>query len=141
MGKRTINVSNPFFDMKGSEGDVMYSFTGNCGLTKDSMLYGKTINLSEMYDTMLSDVREFLFGGEFVNIIDKSEGICMSTIVNKYTFNKHGISMEWVYNKIQGNLTVTGMTTDIIFNELKNKYGMTEIDWMYLYNNVNTILN
>ena len=138
MGKAIINVSNDFFEMDGKEGDVLYSISGNnCGIKSNSVLYGKTINLSEMYDTMLSDVREFLFGGEFVNIIDKSEGICMSTIVNKYTFNKHGISMEWVYNKMQGNLTVTGMTTDIIFNELKNKYGMTEIDWMYLYNNVN----
>ena len=135
MSKTIINVSNDFFDVGGTEGDVMYSFTGLCSLTKDNVLYGKTVNLSKMYDTMLDDVQEFLFGGEFVNIIDKSEG--MSTVVNKYTFNKHGISMEWVYNKIQGNLSGVTMSGDIIFNELKNKYGMTEIDWMYLYNNVN----
>ena len=135
MSKTIINVSNDFFDVGGTDGDVMYSFTGLCSLTKDNVLYGKTVNLSKMYDTMLDDVQEFLFGGEFVNIIDKSEG--MSTVVNKYTFNKHGISMEWVYNKIQGNLSGVTMSGDIIFNELKNKYGMTEIDWMYLYNNVN----
>ena len=139
MSKTIINVSNDFFDVGGKDGDVMYSFTGKCGpMSWDNVLYGKTINLSKMYDSMLDDVRKFLFGGEFVNIIDKSnksEG--MSTVVNKYTVNKHGISMEWVYNKIHGNIGYTTMTTDIIFNELKNKYGMTGIDWMYLYNNVN----
>jgi len=32
------------------------------------------------------------------------------------------------------------MTTDILFNELKNKYGMTGMDWMYLYDNVNLFI-
>jgi len=137
MNKTIINVSNDFFDVGGKEGDMMYSFTGT-NVKGNNVLYGKTVNLSKMYDTMLDDVKEFLFGGEFVSIIDKNVG--MSTIVNRYTFNKHGISMESVYNKIQGNLTFTGMTTDIIFNELKVKYGITEIDWMYLYNNVNSFM-
>ena len=137
MSKTIINVSNDFFDVGGKEGDMMYSFTGNnaCGLTKDSMLYGKTLNLSEMYDIMLDDVRKFLFGGEFNNIIDKSSGI--ANLVNRYTVNKHGITIESVYNKIQGNLSGTTMSGDTIFNELKVKYGITAIDWMYLYNNVN----
>lgn len=137
MSKTIINVSNDFFDVGGTDGDVMYSFTGNnaCGLTKNNVLSGKTVNLSKMYDTMLDDVREFLFGGEFVSIIDKSDGI--APMVNKYTFNKHGSSIENVYNKIQGKTARTTMTVDIIFNELKVKYGITGIDWMYLYNNVN----
>jgi len=134
MGKAIINVSNDFFDVGGKEGDVMYSFTGT-NVKSDNVLYGKTVNLSEMYDTMLGDVREFLFGGEFINIIDKSEG--MAHLVSKYTVKKHGISIENVYNKIHGNIGDTTMTTDIIFNELKVKYGITAIDWMYLYNNVN----
>jgi len=140
MGKTIINVSNQFFEMDGKEGDVLYSFTGTNakGFTKDSVLYGKTINLSELYDTMLPDVREFLFGGEFISIIDKRE--CKSGItdlVNAYTFKKYNITIEYVYNKINDNVSGKPMTTDIIFNELKVKYGITEIDWMYLYNNVN----
>ena len=134
MNKTIINVSNDFFDVGGKDGDVMYSFTGT-NVKSDNVLYGKTVNLSEMYDTMLDDVREFLFGGEFVSIIDKSEG--MSPMVNKYIFNKHGVSMECVYNKIQGKTAGTTMSVDILFNELKVKYGITAIDWMYLYNNVN----
>jgi len=137
MGKAIINVSNDFFDVGGTEGDVMYSFTGNCGIKRDSVLYGKTINLSDMYDTMLDGVREFLFGGEFVSIIDKSKcKICISPIIRTYTTKKYGISIENVYSKIQGNLTGTTMTVDTLFNELKVKYGITGMDWMYLYNNV-----
>jgi hypothetical protein len=139
MSKTIINGSNDFFEMDGKEGDVLYSFTGNCSLTKDSMLYGKTVNLSEMYDIMLDDVREFLFGGEFVSTIDKiavgKAGI--PDLVSKYTVKKYSISIERVYNKIRGNLSGTTMTVDTLFNELKVKYGITGIDWMYLYNNVN----
>jgi hypothetical protein len=139
MSKTIINGSNDFFDVGGKEGDVMYSFTGNCGIKRDSVLYRKTINLSDMYDTMLGDVREFLFGGEFVNsdeYNDSNNNKGIACAVNKYTKKKYGISMENVYNKIQGNTTSTTMTGNILFNELKVKYGMTGIDWMYLYNNV-----
>ena len=143
MSKTIINVSNDFFDVGGKEGDVMYSFTGLCGLTKDNVLYGKTVNLSEMYDTMLDDVQEFLFGGEFVNSSDYNNSNNRKNImyaVSKYTFKKYGISIESVYNKIQCNTAGVTMTVDIIFNELKVKYGMTGIDWMYLYNNVNKFM-
>jgi len=139
MGKTIINSSNDFFDVGGTEGDVLYSFTGNCGIKSNSVLYGKTINLSEMYDTMLDDALEFLFGGEFVNSSDYNTSNNRKNImyaVRKYTTKKYGISIESVYNKIQCNTGGTTMTVDIIFNELKVKYGMTGIDWMYLYNNV-----
>ena len=46
MGKAIINVSNDFFEMDGKEGDVLYSISGNCGIKSNSVLYGKTINLS-----------------------------------------------------------------------------------------------
>jgi len=140
MGKAIINVSNDFFDVDGKEGDVLCSISGNCGIKSNSVLYGKTINLSEMYDTMLSDVREFLFGGEFVNSSEYNTCNNRKNIiyaVKKYTVKKHGISIQCVYNKIHGNIRDTTMTTDIIFNELNVKYGMTGMDWMYLYNNVN----
>ena len=82
MSKTIINVSNDFFDVGGKEGDMMYSFTGNnaCGLTKNNVLSGKTVNLSEMYDIMLDDVRKFLFGGEFNNIIEQSCAISATNI-------------------------------------------------------------
>jgi len=136
MSKTIINVSNDFFDVGGKDGDVMYSFTGTnvLGFTKDSVLYGKTLNLSEMYDIMLDDVREFLFGGEYVSRIDKIGGI--SRLVNAYTFKKYGITIESVYNKIHGNTQGPCVSVDIIFNALKKKYGISGIDWMYLYNNV-----
>jgi len=139
MSKTIINGSNDFFDVGGTEGDVMYSFTGLCGLTKDNVLYGKTVNLSKMYDNMLSDVREFLFGGEFVSMIDMVEyDINISKFVNAYISKKHGISIRCVYNKINGNTSRNAtMSVDILYNELKVKYGITAIDWMYLYNNMN----
>ncbi len=102
MGKRIINVSNDFFEMDGSEGDILYSFTGNCGIKGDNVLYGKTVNLSEMYNSMLGDVKEFLFGGEFFNNsdYDHSGNKRVTSGVNKYTYKKYGISLENVYNKI-----------------------------------------
>lgn len=137
MGKTIINVSNQFFEMDGKEGDVLYSFTGNCGhMTRDSVLRGKTINLSEMYNNMLEDVREFLFGGEYIDVMYSKD---ITNRVNKYTFKKYGITIENVYYKIHSNTAGTTMTTDIIFNELKVKYGMTGIDWMYLYNNMSKL--
>jgi hypothetical protein len=91
---------------------------------------------------MLDDVREFLFGGEFVNIIDRGKNkLGISQLVNKYTTKKYGISIESVYNKIHDNIGDIGITTDIIFNELKVKYGITAIDWIYLYNNMNILTN
>jgi hypothetical protein len=137
MGKIIINECNPFFEMEGKEGDVLYSFTGNCGLTKNSVLCDKTINLNEMYDTMLGDVKVFLFGGEFVSLIENVKGKSgITQLVKTYTFKKYGITIENVYNKIHGNTTSTTMTVDTLFNELKNRYGMTGMDWMYLYDNV-----
>ena len=145
MGKTIINVSNDFFDMNDDEGDVMYNFRGNNGIKKSSVLYGKTINLSEMYDNMLEYVKEFLFGGEFVSIIDKNgckeSKLGISQLVNRYTIKKYGISIESVYNKINGRVREAKMTTDIIFNELKIRYGMTGVDWIYLYKNVNILTN
>ncbi len=141
MGKRIINVSNDFFEMDGSEGDILYSFTGNCGIKGDNVLYGKTVNLSEMYNSMLGDVKEFLFGGEFFNNsdYDHSGNKRVTSGVNKYTYKKYGISLENVYNKINNKNVM--ITNDIIFNELKLKYGIDGIDWMYLYDNINFYTN
>ena len=144
MGKRTINVSNDFFEMDGSEQDVMYSFVGNCGsMRSDNVLYGKTINLSRMYGCMLDDVREFLFLGEFVNsdeYVRVSGDRSIMYAVNKYTFDRYGLSIKWVYNIMNGFDGKSVMTVDILFGEMKRKYGVVNIDWMYLYNNVSQFM-
>ena len=143
MGKVINNVINPFFEIEGKEGDIFYSFTGNCGISSENVLYGKTINLSEMYDKMLGDVREFLFGGEFVNSseYESSGRKKIAKGVNSYTYEKYGITLENVYNKVKGYSTYNNITTDIIFNELKVKYGIRGVDWMYLYDSINFYTN
>ena len=143
MGKTIINVSNQFFEMDGKEGDVLYSFTGKCGpINSNNVLHGKTVNLSEMYVNMLESVREFLFGGEFVSIIDRDKcRVDLTRIVNEYTFKKYGICIRNVYNKIHDNKAVEAFATEEIFNALKVKYGITGIDWLYLYNNVKFFTN
>jgi hypothetical protein len=62
MSKTIINVSNDFFEMDGSEGDVWYTFKGiKCGgMSKNNPLYGKRVKLNELYRNMLEDVRIFL---------------------------------------------------------------------------------
>jgi hypothetical protein len=144
MGKTIINESNPFFEMDDKEGDVLYSFTGKCGpINNNNPLRGKTVNLSKMYVDMLEYVREFLFGGEFASIIDRSKcsKVDLTRIVSEYTFKKYGICIQNVYNKIHDNKAGTPFGTDKIFNELKVKYGINGIDWMYLYKNMNILTN
>jgi len=139
MGKIIINESNPFFDVGGKEGDVMYNFRGNNGIKKGSMLYGKTVNLSEMYDNMLSDVKDFLFNGEYIKtVVNDGMDKIKYRLINMHINKKYGITIENVYNKIKGYGGDVTMTMDIIYNELKNKYGVNGVDWMYLYDNVDT---
>jgi hypothetical protein len=140
MGKTIINVSNPFFDVEGKEGDVMYSFVGHCGgMKSDHQLYGKTVNLSVMYGKMMDDVCDFLFKGEFLNregyYKDNGDKGIM-TLVNVYIYRKYGISIESVYNKIKGNRSGVSMTRDMLFSELKGRYGINKLDWIYLYENM-----
>ncbi len=147
MGKRIINVSNDFFEMDGKEGDVMYNLTGNCGIKSDNVLYGKTVNLSKMYDRMMDDVYEFLFRGEYVNRYVNSGDYLRSSgdksimyAVKKYTFKTYGLSVEWVYNMINGCDSKSGMSVDMLFGEMKRRYGVGNIDWMYLYSNVSQFI-
>ena len=103
MGKIIINECNPFFDVGGKEGDVMYSFRGNYGIKRDSVLYGKTINLSEMYDNMLSDVKDFLFNGEYIKtVVNDGMDKIKYRLINMHINKKYGITLENVYNKIKG---------------------------------------
>jgi hypothetical protein len=141
MGKLTINMRNEFFEVEGKEGDLLYSFVGNCGgMKSDHVLYGKTINLNEVYERQLEDVRKFLFDGEFLNrdgyYKDNSERGIMN-LVNWYIHKVYGISIESVYNKMRGNKSGATMTRDMLFGELKVRYGFDKLDWLYLYDNMN----
>lgn len=137
------NVDNEFFGVE-DVGGVMYSFTGNCGnMSRSHVYYGKTVNLSEMYDRMVEDVYEFLFRGEYVNSGDylRSSGDrSIMYAVKKYTFKKYGLSIEWVYNMINGCDGKSGMSVDMLFGEMKRRYGVGNIDWMYLYSNVSQFI-
>lgn len=146
MGKKLTSEDmsgNGFFDVGGEvrESDMWYMFDGRDGIGSDSVLYRKTINLSEVYNNMLNDVRDFLFGGEFVNSSDYNTSNNRKNImcgVSKYTGKKYGISIESVYNKIRCYDAGTTMLLDTLFNELKVKYGITGVNWMYLYDNVSS---
>ena len=60
--------------------------------------------------------------------------------VNKYIVKKYGISLESIYKKMNG-MGVDYMSTDAIYSELKNKYGVGNLDWLYLYNNMNQFIS
>jgi hypothetical protein len=62
-----VNVLREYFEIVDE--DVYYTFKGAiCGHMKGGMknpLYGKTINLSEMYDSMMDDIISMITIGEF----------------------------------------------------------------------------
>lgn len=145
MGKAIINVSNDFFDVGGTDGDVMYSFRGNnaCGLSRDSVVYNKSVNLSELYHKMVKSTVDFIQSDEFL-MTDKyndkfqrnKKRIKIS--VNKYTIEKYGISLEFVYNKLFNNGLTCDFTTDKLFEILISEVGdVNKINWMKIYDNMN----
>lgn len=129
-----------FFDwscVNNGGGDVYYTFKGIiCGCLKggvNNALYGKRVNLSEMYNKMIDDVSEYIIGGGvFLDI--GNDGADTMNRVSKYTTAKYGISIGWVINAIKSDMS--GYTMDGIYGYMIERAGGVDcIDWMRLYEN------
>ena len=92
-----------FFEMVDS--DEYCTFRGkiasNIKWGKKNPLYGKSVNLNELYSKMIYDVVEYVQSEGFW---DKKKD-ANSSIVNKvngYSVSKYGVTIEWVHKKLKG---------------------------------------
>jgi hypothetical protein len=136
-----VDVLREYFEVVDE--DVYCTFKGKicCSLSGGvkNVLYGKTINMSEMYRQMVLDVSDYVMRDEFLDKF-KHCGSSIGEKINIYTTNRYGISYEWVYNKV--NDTEVGLSTDIIFEDMmRYKGGLEKVDWMHLYDRIQIITN
>ena len=136
-----VDVLREYFEVVDK--DVYCTFKGKicCSLSGGvkNVLYGKTINMSEMYRQMVLDVSDYVMRDEFLDKF-KHCGSSIGEKINIYTTNRYGISYMWVYNKI--NDTDVGLSTDIIFEDMiRYKGGVEKVDWMRLYDRIQIITN
>jgi len=139
-----VECGDGFFDWSGVDnggGDKHYTFKGAiCRQMKggvNNVLYGKRINLSEMYNRMIDDVIEYIIGGKLFleGKRDKNDRIHMKNWLQKYTADKYGVSIRWVIGVIKNDMT-EHISMDIIYRcMIERAGGVDKIDWMRLYKN------
>ncbi len=133
-----MDILNEYFEVVSD--DVYVTFNGSRGGKmkggSKNILYGKRVNLSELYNKMIDDVIESMYNGKFLGdeFLDKSGHVHFMAQVNRYTCKKYGISFEWA-DKIV-NKRVGGLDTDGLYCCMINRVGgVDKIDWMKLYDN------
>lgn len=137
-----VECGGGFFDwscVDSGGGDVYYTFKGViCSQLKggvNNVLYGKRVNLSEMYNKMIDDIIECITSGVFFRVpyLDKSGYVNLLQSAIKYTSDKYGISIEWMDNIVNNRVGVT-MNTDRLYECMIDRVdGVDNIDWMSIY--------
>lgn len=131
-----MDILNEYFEVV--DDDVYYTFRGEITRIKGGIknpLYGKRVNLSEMYRKMIEDISEYIDGDEFFisKMFTGKFHICDN--IRKLTTKKYGVSYEWVYNVM--NKCSGGMTTDTLFEEvIRYRGGVDKVNWMRIYGNM-----
>lgn len=139
-----VECGGGFFDWSGDDNggvDVYYTFKGSiCKQLKggvNNALYGKVVNLSEMYGEMVDDIIQMISGGKFYDsdeYLDDNGHQSFSKNVNKYTIAKYGISLEWMDRVINKRVGVFDMDR-VYWCMIDRVGGVGNIDWMSIYNN------
>lgn len=135
-----MDILNEYFEVV--DGDIYHTFKGfKAGLKNGSKnpLYGKCINLSEMYDVILCDVVKYIQSDEYL-LMDKKKKA--RDDINHYVTLRYGVSFEWIYNMVYGNndkKSWVNLKTDVLFEEwIRYKKGdVSGIDWLKIYRNFN----
>lgn len=139
-----VECGGGFFDWSGDDNggvDVYYTFKGSiCKQLKggvNNALYGKVVNLSEMYGGMVDDIIQMISGGKFYDsdeYLDDNGHQSFSKNVNKYTIAKYGISLEWMDKVINKRVGIFDMDR-VYWCMIERVGGVGNIDWMSIYNN------
>ena len=95
---------------------------------------GRIINVWDEYVAMLGSIREFLFGGEFLNNEKYRRGIKktldVQTAVRRYIRDVYGCSFSQTYNLVHG--VSVKVNHNVIYDALIDYYGIDGMDWGYL---------
>ena len=133
------DVLSEYFEVGEDSNDVYYTFKGRIctGLSggPNNVLYGKRVNLSEMYRVMIDDVIRVIGNGLFYNNEYKSNSGETQLVrsVIKYTCDKYGVSLEWLDRVLNNSSRIdTGRLYEIMIERVG---GVDKIDWMVMYNN------
>jgi len=135
-----MDVLNEYFEIKNE--DVYYTFKGEIatrikGGIKNP-LYGKRKNLTVMYNKMMCDVANHIESDDFLGKIKDVEYFNIVCEMNKFITDKYGITVEWVYNKI--NNDSGNLSTDKLFDEIiRYRGGVDKISWMKIYDHMQLI--
>jgi hypothetical protein len=106
-----------------------------------NVLYGKTINMSEMYNEMMDDIISFITTGEYNKneYLDKRGYGSLTESVSMYTFKKYGISLEWVDKIVNGR--IVSLDCDRIYECMIDRVGGIEkIDWLKVYDSTKSFI-
>ena len=128
-----------FFEVMDS--DVYCTFRGDIAKYikggKKNVLYGKSVNLNELYNRMIDDVVEYVQSEGFWDKEKTNDSIVNK--VNGYSVSKYGVTIEWVYKKLNGRLEDVNynLTTDILFEMMIERVGgVDRIEWNRLYDTI-----
>lgn len=122
--------------------DVYYTFKGvicrNLNYGINSALYGKTINVSEMYKKAVDEITKMIIDGVFFTTNDYLDGrgysIGLVSSVNKYTCKKYDITLE-LMDKIVNGRTGSFDIDRLYWCMIDRVGGLDRIDWLSIYKN------
>ena len=131
-----VDVLREYFEVVDK--DVYCTFKGKicCSLSGGvkNVLYGKTINMSEMYNEMMGDITKMIIDCDFSKdeYLNKNGHQSLIEMVSKYTIKKYGVSIDWADKIVNGR--IGSFYTDRIYECMIDRVGGIEkIDWLKVY--------
>ena len=130
-----VDVLSEYFEVV--DVDMYYTFKGKIMTSLsggiNNPLYGKHVNLNVLYNRMLDDVVKYVQCGEYWKDTDIKKRHTIKA-VRKYTSEKYGVTIDWIFNRINGFDGERRMNTDYLYKLMIDHVGgLCKIDWLSLY--------
>ena len=130
-----VDVLSEYFEVV--DVDMYYTFKGKIMTSLsggiNNPLYGKHVNLNVLYNRMMDDVVKYVQCGEYWKDTDIKKRHTIKA-VRKYTSEKYGVTIDWIFNRINGFDGERRMNTDYLYKLMIDHVGgLCKIDWLSLY--------
>ena len=130
-----VDVLSEYFEVV--DVDMYYTFKGKIMTSLsggiNNPLYGKHVNLNVLYNRMMDDVVKYVQCGEYWKDTDIKKRHTIKA-VRKYTSEKYGVTIDWIFNRINGFDGERRMNTDYLYKlMIEHVGGLCKIDWLSLY--------